>query len=268
MRLFLKLLLFFPALAAQAFDEKLALQESQAAIGRQVGDFGFTSSEGKDVSLRELRGKPLVVHFIYTGCFQVCPATTQVLATAVAEAERTLGRGSFRVASIGFNQPFDGPGAMKDFARKFGLASPDWLFLSPDAASVARLAADFGFRYEPTAAGFDHLLQATIVDANGRIYRQVYGESFAPPLFTGALLQLAQNAPVAQNTLDAAWEKVKLLCTVYDPAAGRYRLNYAVFIQIFVGASVVLAVLASLLVEWRRRKRVVDAHQIRRRVAP
>jgi protein SCO1/2 len=119
---------------------------------------------------------------------------------------------------------------------------------------VPRLAAELGFRYEATAAGFDHLLQATIVDANGRIYRQVYGDSFDAPLFTGPLLQLAQNAPVAQGNLEAAWEKVKLLCTVYDPSAGRYRLNYALVIQLLVGASVVLAVLASLFIEWRRRR--------------
>ena len=203
---------------------------------------------------RDLRGKPLVVHFIYTGCFQVCPTTTQFLASAVAEAERTLGPGTFRVATIGFNLPFDSPAAMKDFARKFGLASPDWLFLSPDAGSVPRLAAELGFRYEATAAGFDHLLQVTIVDANGRIYRQVYGDSFDAPLFVGPLLQLAQNAPVEQGNLEAAWEKVKLLCTVYDPSAGRYRLNYALIIELLVGASVVIGVLASLVIEWRRRR--------------
>jgi protein SCO1/2 len=252
MRLFFKLLLLLLPLGAQAFDEKAALKESQAVIGTQVADFRFSTSEGKDVSLRELRGKPLVVHFIYTGCFQVCPASTAYLARAVAEAERTLGRGAFRVASVGFNQPFDSPPAMKDFARKFGLASPDWLFLTPRGEDVPRLAAAFGFRYEATAAGFDHLLQATIVDANGRIYRQVYGESFDAPLFTGPLLQLAQNAPVEQNTLEAAWEKVKLLCTVYDPTAGRYRLNYSVFVQIFVGATVVLAVLWGLFREMRK----------------
>jgi protein SCO1/2 len=254
MRRFLSLVLLAASFNVQGFDEKLALKESQAAIGRQVGDYRFLNSDGKEVRLSDLRGKPLVVHFIYTGCFQVCPTTTQVLATAVAEAERTLGRGTFRVASIGFNQPVDSPAAMKDFARKFGLASPDWLFLSPDAGSVPRLAAELGFRYEATAAGFDHLLQATILDANGRIYRQVYGDSFDAPLFVGPLLQLAQNAPVEQGNLEAAWEKVKLLCTVYDPASGRYRVNYAVLIQILVGASVVLAVLASLFIEWRRRR--------------
>ena len=244
----------FCATQGFSFDEKEALKESQAAIGRQVADFKFLSSEGKYLSLADLRGRPLVVHFVYTGCFQVCPASTQFLAKAVAEAERSLGRGAFRVASIGFNQPADSPPAMKDFARKFGLASPHWLFLSPEMASVPRLAADFGFRYEQTAAGFDHLLQATIVDADGRIYRQVYGDSFEAPLFVGPLLELAQNRPVPPGNIGAFLEQVKLLCTVYDPAAGRYRLNYVLLIELLVGASVVIAVLASLVVEWRRRR--------------
>src|SRR5688500_19964346 len=87
MRWFFKILVLLIAFNAYAFDEKLALKESQAAIGRQVGDYRFLNSDGKEVRLSDLRGKPLVVHFIYTGCFQVCPATTQVLATAVARSE-------------------------------------------------------------------------------------------------------------------------------------------------------------------------------------
>ena len=248
------LLLFPVSLPAAALDEKLALKESQAAIGRTVSDYRFTDSGGRDLRLAELRGKPLVVHFIYTGCFQVCPATTQYLARAVKEAERSLGPGTFRVATVGFNLPYDDPGSMRAFARKFGIGSSDWLFLTPRAAELAALTAEFGFRYEPTAAGFDHLLQATIVDANGKIYRQVYGEEFDAPLFVGPLLELAKNAPVPQPSLEAAWEKFKLLCTVYDPAAGRYRVNYVVVIEIAVGASVVLGVLAFVGWEWRRRR--------------
>jgi len=253
MRRFLSLFLLLVPLGGNAFDQKTALTESQAAIGRQVGDYRFTDSEGRAVSLAALRGKPLVVSFVYTGCFQVCPASTQFLAKAVAEAERTLGPGSFRVATIGFNLPFDSPAAMKDFRRKFGLSSPSWLFLTPEADTLGRLTADFGFRYEATPAGFDHLLQASIVDAQGRIYRQVYGDSFDIPQFVGPLLQLAQNAPVPQGNLEALWEQVKLLCTVYDPSAGRYRLNYAVFVQIFVGTTVILGAVAFVGFGWRRR---------------
>jgi protein SCO1/2 len=146
---------------------------------------------------------------------------------------------------------------MKDFRRKFGVASPDWLFLTPDAGELDRLAADFGFRYEATPAGFDHLLQASIVDANGRVYRQVYGDSFDAPLFVGPLLELAQNAPVPQGNVGAFLEQFRLLCTVYDPAAGRYRLNYVVIIELIVGASVVLGALTFLATEWRHRRRSI-----------
>lgn len=254
MRLFASALALALPLCAGAFDEKLALKESQAAIGRVPAEHVFRASDGRSVRLSELRGKPLVVHFIYTGCIQVCPATTQFLAKAVQEGERALGKGAFRVATVGFNLPFDTPAAMKAFGRKFGVASPDWLLLTPEAESLPRLTADFGFRYEPTAAGFDHLLQVSIVDAAGRIYRQVYGESFDPPLFVGPLVQLAQNAPVPANTLDAWIEQVKILCTVYDPAAGRYRVNYAIVIQIAVGASIFLVGIPLLIYEWRRRR--------------
>lgn len=248
------LFLFFVSFPVFAFDEKAALRESQAAIGRQVGDYRFTDSGGRTLRLADLRGKPLVVHFVYTGCFQVCPAATQFLAAAVKDAERSLGPGSFRVATIGFNLPFDSPSAMKAFSLKYGLSSPDWLFLTPEAASLPALAADFGFRYEATAAGFDHLLQASIVDREGRIYRQVYGDSFDAPLFAGPLLELVKNAPQENVDLGSIWEKARLLCTVYDPSSGRYRLNYAVLIEILVGASVMLGGIAFLAVEWRRRR--------------
>jgi protein SCO1/2 len=251
----LSLALLALAPAAHALDQKLALAESQAAIGRQVGEHRFVDGAGKTVRLAELRGKPLVVQFVYTGCFQVCPTSTQALARAVSMAERTLGPGTFRVATIGFNLPADSPEAMRDFGRRFGLASPSWLFLSPDPRALSALVADFGFRYEPTAAGFDHLLQASIVDADGRIYRQLYGDSFEAPLFTGPLLELVRNAPLPNPGLPAFLEQLRLLCTVYDPAAGRYRLNYVVVIELAVGASVVLAVLGFLGMEWRRRRR-------------
>jgi protein SCO1/2 len=240
---------------ANAFDEKAALKDSQAAIGREPANYTFFDSENREVRLGDLRGKPLVVNFVYTGCIQVCPAATQFLASAVKAAERSLGPGTFRVATIGFNVPFDSPAAMKDFARKFGIGSRDWLFLTPQAATRDALLADFGFRAEATAAGFDHLLQVSIVDAQGRLYRQVYGDEFAAPLFVGPLVELVKHAPVEQRTLGAAWDKLKILCTVYDPSAGRYRVSYAVLIEILVGASVMLGGSAFLLLEWRRRAR-------------
>ena len=238
-----------------ALDEERALRESQAAIGRVVGDYRFTDAEGEAVRLSSFRGKPLVVSFVYTGCFQICPTTTKHLEQMVRQAERAIGPGTFHVATIGFNLPFDSPEAMRDYARKQGVRVANWSFLSPEAGSVERLLADFGFLREATPAGFDHLLQVSIVDAEGRIYRQVYGDSFDAPAVVGPLLELAQGAPRPASGLAGLIEEIRLLCTIYDPAAGKYRVNYAVLIEILVGASVLVVGISSVVIEWRRRRR-------------
>ena len=119
---------------------------------------------------------------------------------------------------------------------------------------------------EATPAGFDHLLQVSIVDQGGRVYRQIYGDSFEAPLFVGPLLQLAQNAPVPSGSVQAFLEQVKLLCTVYDPSAGRYRLNYVVIIELLVGTSVMLGGITFLVIEWRRRRRSLIGSSVRESV--
>ncbi len=207
-------------------DLELAVRTSQAAIGRTVGDWAFTDHRGRPVSAAELRGKPWVASFIYTGCFQVCPATTQFLKSAVKAARDSLGPGRFRVVSIGFNQPFDTPEA---------------------------LLAQFGLTVKATAAGFDHLLQVSIVDADNRIYRQVYGDAFELPMFIGPLKELLSGQASQQVSLESVWLKVKLYCTVYDPASGRYRFNYSLFVELFAGITFLGALVGFMLREARRQ---------------
>jgi protein SCO1/2 len=237
------------------FDQNRALRVSQAAIGQAPGDYAFTRADGQRVSLSQYRGKPLVVHFVYTGCYQVCPTTTRFVAGAVKEAQRTLGADSFQTLTIGFNLPYDTPTAMKAYARQHGLSLANWSFLSPDAASVERLTQEFGFSYLQTPNGFDHVLQVTIMDADGRIYRQLYGESFDLPLLVEPLKALLTGEPVAAPVLGKWIERVRLLCTIYDPSAGKYRLNYAIVIEILIGASIIAVGAGSLLNEWRKHRK-------------
>jgi hypothetical protein len=75
-------------------------------------------SPGAPVRLADYRGKPLLVSFIYTGCFQVCPTTTQSLPRRSTSSTAGFGADQFNVVSIGFNQPFDSPLAMRAFAAQ------------------------------------------------------------------------------------------------------------------------------------------------------
>ena len=224
-------------------DAERAVRTSQAVIGQPAGAHEFVDRLHRAVRLADYRGKPLVVSFVYTACFQVCPTTTQFLARSVDAARKALGKDSFQVVSIGFNQPFDDSEAMAAFARKAGIDDPHWEFLSPDAKAVAALVRDFGFTYYATPKGFDHLTQLTVVDGEGVIYRQIYGETFELPMLVGPIQELLSGQASRETSVAAVWTKVKLFCTVYDPAAGRYRLNYSLFVEIFAGASVLIGVL-------------------------
>ncbi len=250
-------LLFGQALpAGTKFEPRDVLAISQAAVGTSVGDYTLIDRDGKLVRLAEYRGKPYIVSFIYTGCTQVCPTTTKFLGSAVGEAQRTLGADRFRVVTVGFNLPFDTPAAMREFQRKQGIDLANWAFVAADSATIEALARDTGFVWIPSASGFDHLTQATIVDAQGRVFQQVYGESFELPMLVRPLQALTEGAPAPIQNLAEIVERVRILCTVYDPRAGKYRLNYGLFIEILVGLAVLGATLYYLGSEWRRQRRM------------
>ena len=236
-------------------DQGEALRASQTVIGRDVGDYTLLDRQGRPVRLSSYRGQPLLVSFIYTGCFQVCPGTTRALAKAVTTAQEALGSKAFQVLSIGFNQPADSPGALRSFAAQQGISSPNWEFLSPPGNSVAALARDFGFSYVATPAGFDHTLQVTIVDGQGRIYRQVYGAAFGADELLQPLRQLIGGNPrPSDSRLDQIVERVRLLCSVYDPLTGKYKVSYGLVFEIAGGLTFLLWIIGFFFSEWLKQR--------------
>lgn len=236
-------------------DANKAIELSQSVIGTRVADYAFTDSRGRPVRLSDYRGKPLLVNFVYTGCSQVCPTTVRFLDKAIGEVRRALRQDGFAVATIGFNQPFDTPQAMHAFAAQHGIADPKWDFLSPVPGTIGALTREFGFTWYATPKGFDHVTQVTVLDAEGRIYRQIYGDSFDIPMLIEPLKQLITGAPVPAGDWRTLLEKVRLFCTVYDRSSGRYRLDYSLFVEIFVGLTVFGTVAFGLLGEWRKQRR-------------
>jgi protein SCO1/2 len=239
-----------------SYTEQEALEISQAAIGRELAALEFTDSSGQPVSLADFKGQPLLISLIFTSCHHVCPALTRHLKTAVDSARDALGHNSFSIVTIGFDTPNDTPERMQNFARKQGIDDPRWAFLSGSAETMASLVENVGFIYFPTARGFDHITQVTITDREGVIYQQVYGGTFELPWLVEPLKDLILNRPQSRhNFLSAVVDRVKLFCTVYDPNTGRYRFDYSLFVQIAIGALVVLGTITYLLVEIRRARR-------------
>lgn len=240
------------AAGADPIDPDHALQRSQAAIGRTVGDHHFTDQDNRPLELASLRGHPLVISFIYTSCAFVCPTITMSLARSVELAREVLGDGSFNVISLGFDTRADTPEQMRRYATERGISVPGWYFASADDATVARFAEEVGFSYTPLAGGFDHLAQVTIVDADGRVYRQVYGPDFAAPMIVDPLKKLALGISTPERPLADFLNKVRLICTSYDPKSGRYRFDYSLILEIAIALSCTIGMAVFAMRAWRQ----------------
>ena len=221
-------------LVLNTLDSKTALELSQSVVGTSVGDHVLLDRQGRPTPLARYRGRPLLVNFIYTACFQVCPTTTKNLQKAVENTVTVLGPDRFNVISIGFNQPFDSPEAMKAFAFQHGIHLPNWEFLSPAAAIVPERTRNCGVSDGATSAGCDHMNQVTLIDAEGKIVRQLYGEFFNAADLTEPLKAMITGAPIpAQtSTLAELVDRITIICSVYDPISGKYRTNYSLYFEI------------------------------------
>jgi protein SCO1/2 len=242
---------------ANRYDPDRALQLSQQAIGQKIGDYGLVDQYGNTVNLAsEYAGRPLVVSMIFTSCHHVCPATTKHLAKSVESAREALGDDSFDVVTIGFDVANDTPQAMAAFARRQGVKDKNWRFLSASTETIQKISNDLGFIFFPTPRGFDHINQSSVIDRNGAVYGQVYGVTFELPWLVEPLKEIVFDRPSSAGHLFAGLiDRVKLFCTVYDAATGRYRFDNSLFVQIAVGASMILAILIFLLSEIWKNKR-------------
>jgi protein SCO1 len=239
------------------FDEAAALEYSQQAVGRSLSDYRFVTSRGETFQLASTRGKPLIVNLIYTSCKDACPLTVQTLSRAADAAASAVGSDGFAIVTIGFDSRKDTPQRMHDFARAQGIDRPNWRFLSAEPPTIERLTAELGFRFAPAAGGFEHLSQTSLIDADGRVYRQIYGTNFPPQALVEPLKRLVFGGDAGPTSLSALLGRVRLLCTVYDPTTGRYRFSYTIFIEIIVGGISLAAVGAILLRLWLQARRPV-----------
>ena len=235
-------------------DPDSAMARSEQAVGRSVGSYVLTDSTGAALPLAAYRGKPLVISLVYSACSSICPPTTQHLIGAVSEAQRVLGPDRFAVLTVGFDARNDTPARMAQFATTQGVKLPNWRLASGDAGTLEALLRDLGFSYVAAAGGFDHVAQTTIVDRDGRVHRQVYGDDFPIQMLIEPLKDAVYNTTTFLSFRGLV-DRLRFICTIYDPGAGRYRIDYGLVFGSVIAALSLVVFGGILLREWRRSVR-------------
>jgi protein SCO1/2 len=175
---FLALLAIFAHSAAWSEGLAQALNPGEKkAIRREVqlpiADFSLTDQFGRAFWFHSLRGRVVLLSFVYTSCPDVCPLIT-ASALAVQKALRARERESVSFLTITTDPEVDAPAVLKSYAARFGVDMSNWSFLTGDVSSLAPVWKSFGVKVKRKGRGLvDHTPLTALVDRRG-ILRVVY----------------------------------------------------------------------------------------------
>ncbi len=164
-------------------------RDDPALVGTDLGkkpapDFTLTDQRGQTVSLRDFRGKAVVLTFIYTNCPDVCPVIARTLRTA-HEMLPENARDDVVLLAVTLDPEHDTEEALQDFSATHKLAeNPNWFALRADRATLEPVWAAYGIHpgpnwSTPEAHGPGHTDAIYLIDAEGR--ERVFLRAGIPP---------------------------------------------------------------------------------------
>ena len=163
-RLFLTTLSALP-LAAYAAPAYTGIDITGSSIGP---DFNLFYGNGKPASLRDFKGKYVLLFFGFTQCPDVCPTA---LARAV-EVKRLLGADGdkLQVVFVTVDPERDTAPLLAEYMRAF---DPSFVAVRGNAEQTAKAAADFKIFYRKVPSGssytMDHTAITYVLDATGKV---------------------------------------------------------------------------------------------------
>ena len=155
-------------------DVVLPKMPERVAIGSPAPDFTLTDQSGRIVRLSDLRGRPVVVDFIYTRCPMpdVCPR----LSANFARLQKRFGE-KVTLLSITLDPEYDTPEVLSDYAHRWR-ASPNWLFLTGSPQSIRDVAGRFGVIYWPEEGVLTHTSATAVIGKDGELAALLEGSSY------------------------------------------------------------------------------------------
>ncbi len=169
----------FRIVRVDVLEEKVA-PGRPGAIASVVQDlappFALTDQSGAEVTLESLRGKTLLIDFIYTHCPGPCPILTGRHAQVQRELSPAL-RARVHFVSISLDPERDTPEVLASYAKGRGADTRDWSFLTGDPERVRAVLKDYGVFAQKSAnpGEIDHVVVTLLVDAEGRVVKRLFG---------------------------------------------------------------------------------------------
>lgn len=163
-----------PAAAPKAFH--------MPSPGEEVPDFAFTNQDGKPISVRQFRGKVLIVTFIYTRCPfpEFCPRMSSNFAEIYKQMSSNTQLADTQLLSISFDPEHDTPKVLREYGMSVAHTRDAtlfrrWQFAAPKSAGVPKIADFFALTVKPDGGTITHNLSTAVIGPNGKIVKWYHG---------------------------------------------------------------------------------------------
>jgi protein SCO1/2 len=177
---------------------------SELKSGDILPDYELTAEDGKHIHFADFRGKVVAFTFFYSRCPlpDYCPRMsnnfheTRKLILATTDAPT-----NWQFLSISFDPDFDTPEVLSNYGGVYRGGDADhWIFASASAKTLANLAPNLDLMIMRDGENItEHGLRTVVLDAQGRIFRQLDGNKWTPRELASAILEAARERPqVAQ----------------------------------------------------------------------
>jgi protein SCO1 len=156
-------------------------------------DVNLVDQNGNSVSLAALKGKPMLVDFIYTSCPGPCLMETAKFANVALRLGDKLGS-KVVLVSITVDPEHDGPKQLRDYVNQQGADAKGWYFLTGSPADVDRALAGFKIIREKEPDGsVGHIVNMVLVNGDGAEVHQYSGEVAKAQTLASDLLNLSKS---------------------------------------------------------------------------
>jgi protein SCO1/2 len=186
-------------------------------IDKPAPDFALRAADGRAVRLADLRGKVVVLHFIYTSCMDVCPLHAEKIAEIQKMVNGAGMKDQVAFVTITTDPARDTPDVLRDYGPAHGLDPVNWLVLTttPDQPedTTRKLAQAFGHTFSKAEDGVQaHGIVTHVIDKEGRWRANFHGLDFEPINLVTLVNALTNNAERPHDEPDAGWlAKLKTL---------------------------------------------------------
>lgn len=146
---------------------------------------------GKPVDFASLKGKWIIVDFIYTSCPGPCEVMTSRLVRVANHLTSELGK-KVEIVSISLDPEHDSPNRLLDWAKAQDAQRKGWLFLTGSLQNVEKVMAGFKVKRRVEADGtIDHVIEFFLVGPGGHERRQYSPDEAAPKAVANDVMALA-----------------------------------------------------------------------------